>query len=190
MATESKPENIETEKTVPLEADGREPFVWESRYPAQALEQIWFELGWLVLIFGASLFLIFANWKGWLTLRLCQPGDNRELLKRYIYFAAAGVLGSVTFGTKFFYHAVAKGLWYQDRRAWRYLSPVIAISVALIVGIMADNSVLSGVNVNSGRSAIFLGFLAGYFADEAVGKMYQIANVIFGRDSAKRSEEK
>jgi hypothetical protein len=102
------------------------------------------------------------------------------------------MLGGITFGIKYFYRVVARGWWHQDRRFWRFMSPFIAMIVALVVGSMIDAGliVVTAQNRISTPAIISIGFLAGYFADEAVGKMYEVASVLFGRsDSIKSNVE-
>ena len=55
------------------------------------------------------------------------------------------------------------------------------MSVACIVGVMASSGILTTHNNASSSGAIAVGFFAGYFADEAVGKMYEIATLLFGK---------
>jgi hypothetical protein len=96
------------------------------------------------------------------------------------------LLGGIVFGLKFFYHAVAKGLWHQDRRIWRLMSPYLSMSIGLVVGAMIDASFISTAKPISGAAFVSIGFLAGYFADRAVAKMGEVASVVFGRSVAPR----
>lgn len=118
-------------------------------------------------------------------LPLCE--NQVHTIKKYAYYLSSGMLGGITFGMKYFYRAVARGFWHIDRKPWRYMSPFIAMAVAFIVGIMIDASLITPQKNITTPEIISIGFLAGYFADEAVGKMYEIANVIFGKTATNRN---
>lgn len=163
--------------------DGRKPYEWLTRYPSEARIEIRKEAGYLFVIFFVSLFLVFANWKGWIGLFLSFSAEETLTFRKYAYYALFGMLGGITFGMKYFYRVVARGYWHQDRRIWRLMSPFIAMIVSLIVGMMIDASFLAAKQPLTSTAVVSIGFLAGYFADEAVGKMYEIANVIFGKSS-------
>lgn len=164
--------------------DGREPFEWETKYPKQARKEILLEFIYLSVIFAASFIGIFAIWKGWVSnlLNISNPGIT--VFKKYGYYSMSGLLGGVTFGIKYFYRVVARGYWHQDRRIWRIKSPFLSMAIAFIVGAMIEASLMSSNSTTSGASIISIGFLAGYFADQAVAKMYEIAEVVFGKSAA------
>jgi len=48
---------------------------------------------------------------------------------------------------------------------------------------LIDASLIGTKGPVSGAAFVSIGFLSGYFADEAVGKMYEIANVLFGKSA-------
>ncbi|MBU1657728.1 hypothetical protein KKG72_01575 [bacterium] len=167
------------------ETDGRKAYDYKSKYDSTARTEIRYEAIFLMILLLFSIFILFYTWKGGIYSFL-DIGASQELIaKKYIYYSAAGMLGGIIFGMKFFYRAVARGLWHQDRRVWRLLSPLISAIVALITGVLIDASLLKTEEVTSGAAIVSIGFLAGYFADEAVGKMYEIANVIFGANKNK-----
>lgn len=166
--------------------DGKKMYEWESRYPKEAQKQMFIEGVYLLAIHIAAYLIIFLAWKGSLSswLGLVSPADIQ--FKKIVYFGASGALGGVTFGIKYFYRVIARGWWHQDRTAWRLKSPWVATTVAIVVGAMIDSAMISSVSSGksmSGYTVLAVGFLAGYFADEAVGKMYEVATVIFGRSS-------
>jgi hypothetical protein len=101
------------------------------------------------------------------------------------------MLGSVLFGGKFLYHVVARGYWHQDRRLWRVLSPILSASLAFIVAAVIESGML-GLAFRTGThaSCVALGFLSGYFADKALAKMTEIADVVFGTRDADRDGKK
>lgn len=167
--------------------DGRKQHEWMTRYPSEARIKIRMETIYLFVIFFVSLFLIFANWKGWFGIFISLSTEDTLTLRKYAYYALSGMLGGIIFGMKYFYRVVARGFWNQDRIIWRIMSPFIAMTVSLIVGMMIDASFLSAKQPINSAAFVSIGFLAGYFADEAVGKMYEIANVIFGKSSSTKA---
>ena len=118
--------------------DGRKLLEWTSAYPPEAKKQIKLETCYLFIVFLISLFLIFATWKGWLDLFLPLCGAQTITIKKYAYYALFGMLGGITFGMKYFYRVVARGYWHLDRRTWRIMSPFIAMTVSLMIGIMIE----------------------------------------------------
>jgi hypothetical protein len=168
------------------QTDGRKPFEWESRWPAEARRAILFETIWLFVVYFVTLFLLYATWLGWIGTWLSLLPDQGLILRRYSFYAFAGMLGGVTFGMKYFYRVVARGRWNKDRLQWRLMSPFIAMTIALVIGMLIDTN---GISVQTPKTTpIPLGFLAGYFADEAVSKMYEVASVIFGKSASTKSD--
>lgn len=161
--------------------DGRKINDWRSRYNTEAISLIRQEMGYLLIVFVLSNVLIFSTWYGCLYSFLKLNPGQILTLKKHLFYSSAGMLGGVTFGIKYFYRVVARGYWHYDRRVWRFMSPLIAMTVAFIVGVLIDASYISSKGPATGSAFVSIGFLAGYFADEAVGKMYDIANVLFGR---------
>jgi len=163
--------------------DGREPYEWQSRYDPQAKKEIRLECAFLVVLLGFAILLLFSTWIGWWEQLLGLSDDRASTFRKYLYFASAGLLGGVAYGMKFFYRVVARGYWHQDRRMWRILSPVLSGTVAFIIGAMVEASLIT-VDLNiEAASLVSIGFLGGYFADRAVGKMYEVASVIFGKST-------
>jgi len=169
--------------------DGREPYDYKSKYPAEALTEIKYEGIYLLFILLFSLFMLFASWAEILPpVRNFTPAQV-VTMKKYAYYAFAGMLGGITFGIKYFYRVVARGSWHQDRRVWRLMSPFIATVVAFITGALVEsNMAYENHHFIGGATAVSIGFMAGYFADEAVGKMYEIATVVFGKSATQKKE--
>lgn len=170
--------------------DGRVPYQWETLYPRKAVREIRLESVFLFLLLFLSLFLIFANWQGLLFSHLQVPNGALFSLKKYTYYATAGMLGGVVFGIKFFYRAVARGYWHQDRRIWRIMSPFLAMTLAFAIGALIDANLFATRGPSSGPAFVSIGFLTGYFADQANAKMCEIANVIFGSTASKKPKKK
>lgn len=187
MSTESANNNFNEEIDID-NTDGRKKDHVTSRYEERIRKEIWFEAIFLLFLVFLSLLLLFLTWKGSIYSYLDIPNNLQTSAKKHIYYMASGMLGGLTFGMKYFYRVVARGWWNQDRRIWRLMSPMISGIVALMIGALIDASLIINANkILNGASIISIGFLAGYFADEAVGKMYEIANVIFGTNNTKKS---
>lgn len=168
--------------------DGRKQYQWTTGYPPKVLREIHWESIYLLFVVIFSFSLIFATWIGWATSLFSLTSDQAITLKKYLYYAASGMLGGVAFGLKYFYRVVARGYWHQDRRIWRLMSPYIAMTLAFVMGAMIDASFIKTLGPSSGALCVSLGFLVGYFADQAIGKMYEIANVIFGPIARKKGD--
>lgn len=106
--------------------------------------------------------------------------------RRYEWLALGGILGGVVYSSKWLYHAIAKGLWHEDRKVWRYLSPWISLGTTIgvgalfIAGFMRAPVDPSGANSTSASTYIGLGFLIGYFSDMFLAKMKEVTQVLFG----------
>jgi hypothetical protein len=169
--------------------DGRKQGDWNSRYPRKAWIQIICEGLWLLVLFFLSMTMIFSVWKGWIC-SICSPTSVQEpALRKFVYYASAGMLGGTVFGIKYFYRSIARGWWHQDRVIWRLKSPLIATALALIVGALLDWGAIASTNPRSGAVFVSIGFLVGYFADKAIAKMYEVANVVFGSSSTTKSSD-
>ena len=151
-----------------------------SRYETSIQKEIWWETFFLISLVFICCILLVCTWTGYIFKLVSIPEILHVPAKRYLYFSLSGMLGGLTFGMKYFYRVVARGWWNQDRRIWRLLSPLISAIIALMIGILIEASFITTGKVLNGPTIVSIGFLAGYFADEAVGKMYEIANVIFG----------
>jgi len=160
--------------------DGKNQYEWRSRYPVEARKEQMREGIFLFALLFISLIIVFINWKGYLSNSLRLSPHEAIIFKKYTYYVAGGMLGGIIFDMKYFYRAVARGWWHQDRKPWRILSPFIAMVIALIIGAMIDGCIMKAPAAINGAAVISIAFIAGYFADEAVGKMYEIASVIFG----------
>ncbi len=170
--------------------DGKERYDCLTKYPEKINFQIKWEAIYLVSLLIINFLLFFFVWNDWVGGLLKINDEKMLVFKSYSYFALSGMLGGITFGMKFFYRVVARGFWHQDRIYWRLLSPIIGSVISLIVGAMINSGLLNtGKSINS-SSILAIGFFAGYFADEAVGKMYDVASVIFGNSSLSQGRNK
>ncbi|MCL4456425.1 MAG: hypothetical protein M1147_06180 [Nitrospirae bacterium] len=169
--------------------DGRNEYEWETKYPKPAKIEIRLESIYLFVIFLLSNFTIFAIWIGWGYSWLSLTPEQATTFQRFAFYAAAGMLGGVTFGIKYFYRVVARGYWHQDRRIWRLMSPFLSMTIAFVVGLMLDASMITSTPPSSGSAILAIGFLSGYFADSAVAKMYEVAEVVFGKSAATKASD-
>ena len=177
--------SVEKKRIIDINTDGRERFDWESKYPFKARKEIFWESIYVCVIFLLSFILLFLNYLGKISFLFCLEESYIVQFEYLVYFSSAGMLGGTIFGMKYFYRAVARGFWTQDRRYWRVLSPFISLSIAFIIGCMSSIGILTSYNSSTNTWAIIFGFFAGYFADEAVGKMYDIATLLFGKTKRK-----
>lgn len=188
--TEEDPGQTVAPNVIPHdEADGRAIDDWKSRYPPEARTEIRWEAVAVAGISIGSLIMIFVLWSGLLVDLTGCAVCHRPAFSRYGYFFLGGVLGGTLFGIKWLYHVVARGFWNQDRRLWRVLSPLLAGSLAFMVGALTDAGFL-GLTISASKPQAFLslGFITGYFGDKALAKMTEIADVIFGtREGSKPS---
>ena len=169
--------------------DGRVKNDVKSRYEDKIKQEIWYEALFMIALVAACFILLILSWTGSIFDYIKIPEALQNDAKRYIYFALSGMLGGLTFGMKYFYRVVARGWWNQDRRIWRLMSPIISAIVALMVGNLIEANFINNAKILNGSTVIAIGFLTGYFADEAVGKMYEIANVIFGTNNTNSSKK-
>ena len=187
---ELSPQPEPLSSTIPQdETDGRTRYDWKSKY-SDCQSQIWREAAIVAAINVLALLLLWVVWNGWLAERTGLPSFKNPTFKRYGYFFLGGVLGGTLFGIKYLYHVVARGFWHQDRRLWRFLSPLLAGTLALVTGALVDAGLL-GLSLNSAKGASYLsiGFITGYFSDKALAKMAEIADVIFGTRDATKSRQ-
>lgn len=114
-------------------------------------------------------------------------GGEREVsgsIGAFFVVCSAGLLGGTVYGGKWLYHAVAKGIWSEDRAIWRFLSPWISLGTTLGVSSLFFAGLFkaggSAPSTFSGHSLVGIGFLIGYFSDMALAKMKDVTEVLFG----------
>lgn len=177
-----------------LNDDERQRFNWQSRYNDEAKAKIHRESVYVVLVVIASLTCVFLTWHG-KPLELLMTGCtdcSLQSLRRYSYVFFSGVLGGGLFGLKYLYKVVARGWWNEDRAIWRYASPLLSGGLAFAAGALAQAGIF-GFADGAGASAVSfvaLGFIVGYFADKASGKMQEVAETLFGKQPAPQSKPK
>jgi len=162
--------------------DGRSVGNWKSRYTdAEAQHAIRWEKRYLLIIFGCSLILpvflivglkIFHNY---ITIDL-------TVANKYFFAWAGGTLGGTMFTAKWLVHSIAKFNWNIDRQIWRVLTPHLSAALALIFIVLINSGMLNIADPKtlSIHKCYGIGFLVGYFSDNAIGKLTELAQVFFG----------
>jgi len=175
-----------------LPSDGRQEGDYKTKYPPEVIKRQRCEALYIIgLMFVAFAIIVFAfisynlssasSNSAYLGLR----GESFSVFVKMIYCTFAGLLGGATYDMKCLYRAIASRKWNEDRAFWRFLSPLVSIALAFVMGAIFSDQI-----INSGFFAISLGFFSGYFSDEAVGKMYDVALVLFSRVNAEEKEDK
>ena len=164
--------------------DGREKGNWKSRYVEEAQIAIKWEKKYLLFVFFFALLISLLSgffFKGCLFNIGCNLGD----FKIYLFALFGGLLGGTIFSMKWLVHSVAKDTWNIDRRLWRIFTPLVSSVVALLIVILINSDFIKG-DANKCISiykSFGIGFLSGYFSDNAIGKLTEIAQVLFGSAS-------
>jgi hypothetical protein len=185
---EEKASTGKEHKIVIEPTDGKSKFEWKSEYHPDAIFEIRCESIYLFLLLILSLVFLFTCWQGCLFSPLELSPTQLKTLRKYTFYASSGMLGGVVFGIKIFYRYVARGFWHQDRRIWRIMSPFLAMVLAFAIGVLIDANLFATRGPSSAPAFVSLGFLTGYFADQANAKMCEIAGVIFGVNGNKNSD--
>jgi hypothetical protein len=176
--------------------DGRDLLDWRSRYPdPEAKRCIRFEAWYLALHLYAGALGIASLW----LLSNIHPAflaaPQWVTIAKYGIAWCSGILGGTLFALKWLYHSVARQLWHQDRRLWRLLTPHIsgALSFAVVALISSgllrvfDRQAFDSYSVVAG-----MGFMVGYFSDNAAAKLTDLAETLFGatRTQGQRIDDK
>ena len=185
---EFKNESLKNNFETSINTDGREPYYWKSKYNSDARKEMRIEACYIGCILAISLIGLFCHWSGLVTylIELIPFTKDTEYLVGIILYFLSGLLGGAIFGIKYFYRVVARGYWTQDRRYWRVFSPWISSCIALVVGCMVVSGYINANQNPSTAAGTCIGCIAGYFADEAVGKMSEVAIALFGSNGKTR----
>ena len=163
--------------------DGRKKYDWDTKYNDASRQKMFHESIYIGAVFVISLIFLIALW---FLYGFCPCLEQFQFEKiNILFYLFSGLLGGSVFGIKYFYRVIARGYWSLDRIYWRIFSPWISASIALIVGFMIISGFVCTVETNSPAKSICIGFVSGYFADDAVGKMSEVAKALFGRSEAK-----
>lgn len=181
------------------DTDYRDLWQPKSKYPAEFRVAQRRETIYISCLLAASLIALACIGLGFIDRLLAACAVPCELIqssRRYEWVAAGGLLGGTVYAAKWLYHAIAKGLWHEDRGTWRLLSPWIALGATVGIGALIEagffrNSIDKSLS-QSGASLTGLGFLIGYLSDRFLAKMRELMQVLFGESEghyAKRSTE-
>lgn len=169
-----------------VNTDGRKQYDWESKYPECAQKEMKKEAIYIAIIliiaFSLLIFIVGGLIDKVGNLIGLEAKKTASLEGVIIYFFS-GLLGGTIFGLKYFYRVVSRGYWSQDRKYWRFFSPWISACVAFVVGCMVLSGYINATQTQSFAAEICVGFITGYFADKAVGKMSEVATALFGSNS-------
>lgn len=180
--------------------DGREPGDFETRYCWQAWIQIGIEFAFLVSVLGAIAYallcigaLVAADSPadaGSLPFQLKYPEDRRFLI--WVSLALSGSAGGTAFALKWLYHSVAKWTWNRDRILWRLIVPILSGVFAVFVAFMVSAEIVPFLNSKAFDNfyrALGSGFLLGYFSDNVLAALQNLAIRWFGTVDSKRGGE-
>lgn len=180
--------------------DGRQLCEWKTRYPPEAQKLYCFEAWYLWWHLVACVTIILALS---LLSTYFAPGDPSSVMEstagqqgrgrfgfdQLVHAALGGLLGGTIFSAKWLIHVVAKGLWNIDRRFWRLLTPYLSASLSLCFVAMMASGLVVVVNEDSMQSVwvcFGLGFLIGYFSDNATAKLSELAITMFGSNRSNK----
>ena len=81
------------------------------------------------------------------------------------------------------YHSVARQIWHEDRRLWRLLAPHLSGVVSLFMVFLVASGLLQIFDkqfIERPIGVLAFSFLVGYFSDNALAKMAEVADTLFG----------
>lgn len=127
---------------------------------------------------------------GNLPFGLTYPEDRRFLI--WLSLALSGSAGGTAFSMKWLYHSVAKWTWNRDRILWRMIVPPLSGVFAVFVAFMVSAELVPFLNSKAFDNfyrALGAGFLLGYFSDNVLAALQNLAIRWFGTVDRKHSED-
>jgi len=118
---------------------------------------------------------------GHLPFDIAYPRDRRFLI--WLSVALSGSAGGTAFALKWLYHSVAKWTWNRDRILWRLIVPPLSGVFAVFVAFMVSAEIVPFLNAKAFDSfyrALGAGFLLGYFSDNVLAALQNLAVRWFG----------
>jgi hypothetical protein len=100
-----------------------------------------------------------------------------------------GLVAGLAFAIKWLNHSVAKGTWNIDRHLWRVNTPLTSAAFAGVIVVLIRSglfNLLSPASVEGWSACFGIGFLTGYFSDNAIAKMNELAIAMFGTNPTDR----
>jgi hypothetical protein len=170
--------------------DGRPAGNFATRYPRSAWFQIGLEFAYLLLVLVAVSTCLLAIGKAVgakpvvpqdIAFGLRYPRDRTFLI--WLSIALSGSAGGAAFSLKWLYHSVAKWTWNRDRILWRFIVPALSGVFAVFVAFMVSAEIVPFLNAKAFDSfyrALGAGFLLGYFSDNVLAALQNLAVKWFG----------
>lgn len=161
-----------------LPDDGHAQWDWKTKYPGDAWKYIWADFTYLMFLFLVALIALYLLYAGYLYIWHTSYSTyvpNPIIFKKEMYCILMGFLGGITYSIKILYKSVARGKWHRDRVLWRLATPWVSLALSIVVASLMANDIFSSNNY----AAIVIGFFAGYFSESAIGKLYEIAGILF-----------
>ena len=176
-ANRKKPSLKDREFSLPN--DNHDPWEWRTKYtPPTSWIQISIEAFYLAVLLVLALIALYHLYTGNLYTIYCSIARiqrDEVAFSKELYCILFGFFGGTVYAIKILYKALASGMWHQDRVLWRIFSPWVSLVLSIVIAsIMADR-----VFGNNYYSAVIVGFFAGYFSESAIGKLYEIAHILF-----------
>lgn len=108
----------------------------------------------------------------------------------------AGTIGGLMHSLKWFYRTIGSGEWEWDKVWWRFMNPLVSGVMGLSIYVVFRSGIeakQAAGQAASGRESLYaysIGFLTGLFADNAMGKLRDLAYVLFGPTGTPASKPK
>ena len=179
----SKETNGGADVDIKLPDDDHEPWKWETKYSKEAWKHIWGESIYLGILFGLALVALVLHMTGVFYIfhatTVIAPTEafDFNIFHRSAYCIIMGFLGGTIYDIKILYKSVARGKWHKDRLIWRIATPWVSMALTIVVAGMMAEEIFASTSV---FMSIVIGFFAGYFSESAIGKLYSVAQVLFG----------
>jgi len=167
--------------------DGRTRGNWKTRFPdKQAKSQISKEAAYLIILLIVCfilLFLIICN----VFQRPFGFSESQSLIfNQYLGILVAGIIGGTLFDLKWLIHSVGKGSWNEDRKIWRYFTPITSGVLSIFVMLVMASGLFGLFNtaiIDNVPLTLSLAFLSGYFSDYVVGRLQDLFQHVMGADT-------
>jgi len=161
--------------------DARALGEWQSRYEPSAWKWIGLEAVYLTVLLVTAVVAMITVWLGKPASWWALSPEQNITFSRYTYAWLGGTLGGAFFAIKWLYHTVAKQLWNLDRCLWRYFTPHVSGGLAFATTAIF-NSILASDRGSfmSGPKTVAIGFLVGFFSDNALAKLAEVAETLLG----------
>lgn len=184
----------ETPEFAPVDiTDGRAALDYESHYPPEVRKEMRGEIIYLGLLLLLSPILIVLLYTGVPNRFLLLDPNVYRKISLFGTAWMSGLIGGTLFDMKWTYHVIAKTIWHQDRKFWRILTPHISAGLAFgVVALMSSGifKIFDRSALESHSVVVAISFLVGYFSDNAIAKLAEIAETLFGRSRTKKLEKK